>query len=89
MNIAPSSGVHHSSGNPLAQSAPTAQLKTPTSTQTAAAPAPGSSQREDAVRRPEAPTEAKISPSSEPRQSTETRSSEGSDQRGYSVDLVV
>lgn len=89
MNIGPSQSTLQAFGNTLSQTAPTAQTKVPTNTQTAAAPAANSTQRADAAPRPEAPVRPNQPASPDSREEPRPSSSGGDGHRAQKVDILV
>ena len=89
MNIGPSQSTLHALGNPLSQTAPTAQTKVPVDVQTAAAPAANSTQRADAAPRVEAPVRPEAITSSEPKEGSRPAPSYQDGHRAAKIDILV
>lgn len=89
MSVTSGPSFHHALGNPLAQTTPTAQQKVPTSTQTAAAPDPKSTQTTDAVARAEAPIRSEATASSASGEDSRSRPSIDSSERGAKIDIYA
>ncbi len=89
MNIVPSQSTLQAFGNTLSQTAPTAQSKVPTTTQTAAPPAANSTQRADAAPRPEAPVRPNQTSSSDAKDESRPPPSRGEGQRAAKIDILV
>jgi hypothetical protein len=89
MNIGQSQSTLQAYGNTFSQTSPTAQTKVPTNVQTAAVPHANSTQRADAVQRPEAPARSASSASPEVREETRPSSSGPEVRRGAKLDILA
>ena len=89
MNIGPGQSTLQAFGNTLSQTAPTAQSKVPTATQTAAAPAANSTQRADAAPRPEAPARSAPPVTADSRESPTPPASGHNGHRAAKIDILV